>query len=104
MSVTLENNILHIYQGDGYYDVNVRFEADRIKKLIEEVGVKGGHVGWTLKYYDPTKDYTHYDEPLSNHDFGRKVRWLMDEVKELIKTKKIKAKIITFKDRPQKCY
>jgi len=95
MEVSIQGKLLYMTTGTGYYDLNKTLKVSEITTLIEEVGVRGGHVGWRLM----TKDDQEY-----GHDFGRGCRPVMEEVKNLIESGEINAKIVIEKDKPQKCY
>jgi len=97
--VKLFDDILIIKTGDGYYDINTTFEANKIFELIEEEGVRGGHIGWKLKMKSDR-----FACGYVTFDFGRKYYGIMEEVKELIQSGKLKAKINILKDMPTKCY
>lgn len=100
--VTVHDGLLSIYTGSGYYDLNETYDATKIFELVQEVGVRGGHIGWQLK--SKSNKYESIGQDYETFDFGRKYCHVMEEVKKLIKSGKINAKITVLKDRPTKCY
>jgi len=102
--VEIKNGIMSIFEGDGFYDLHTRFDIKNLRKLVEEIGVKGGHVGFKILYFNPLGEYCNTEEELSSYDFGRKQRWAMDLLKDLMDRKVIKMELIQEFDKPTKCY
>lgn len=102
--IEIKNEIMTIFEGGGYYDLKARFDVNNLRELVEEIGVKGGHIGFKIKYFNPLADYCNTEQELSSYDFGRKQRWAMDLLKELMEKKIIKMKLIQEFDKPTKCY
>jgi hypothetical protein len=93
----IENGVLILSSGSDYYDTNHRIPVSDVIGLCEEVGVRGGHVGWGIKVKDN-------NAPFRTISMGRKERMMMDEVKDLIESGAIKADIETIHNQPQKGY
>lgn len=84
---------INISSGDGYYDVNCSFPIEELLEIVEEVGVKGGHIGWQLKF-----------ETKPSYDFGRKYHYIMKELLEYVKDNDLEVKHTVLNDVPTKCY
>lgn len=100
-TVNIKDGILIIKEGDGYYDTRASFEVDKLIRLVEFVGVKGGHVGWELRYMDLDRNGEWFE---NGWDFGRKVRGIMEEVKKLINSGELKIEYEMRLDEPTRCY
>lgn len=79
--------------GSGYYDVNYSFPIEELEEIIEEVGVRGGHIGWQIKL-----------KTMNGYDFGRNHHGILSELLDYVKKEKLKVKHTILKDRPTKCY
>lgn len=99
--IKIDGDALVLSSGDGYYDINYRFPVSDVISLTEEVGVRGGHVGWSVAIRTD-KYLKTLGQNYETIDMGRKDYPLMEELKELIKKKKLKIKILQLNDVPQK--
>lgn len=99
--VKIKDNILIIKEGDGYYDVRTSFEIDKLIAMVEEVGVKGGHIGWRFIYKDLGRDGEWFE---NEYEFGRKVRDIMEEIKGMIDEGRLNIEYRVELDVPTRCF
>lgn len=99
--VIIKDGILIIHEGDGYYDTRESFEIDKLVKVIEEIGVRGGHVGWSIVHKKLDEKGEWYESEMM---MGRKIRTILEEIKELIDTKKLKIGYEIRTDVEQRCF
>ena len=101
MKVFIKEGVLTYFEGSSYYDLRESFEVDKLVKLIEEVGVRGGHIGWSLAYKKLGSNGEWY---VDEYQFGRSVREAMEMTKDLIEKGKLKIEYELRTDVPTRCF
>jgi hypothetical protein len=99
--VFMKGNILVIHEGDDYYDTKESFEIDKLVKIIEEVGVKGGHIGWSIVHKKLDSDGEFRETEMM---MGRKIRDIMEKIKEMRVKGDLKIGYEVREDMPTKCF
>ena len=98
--VYLKDGILRIYEGDGYYDTDISYELDKVVRVKEEVGVKGGHIGWSIYH----KKLDGGEWVVREDQMGRKSKRLMKELQGLVTEKKLDIELDVEKGVVARCY
>jgi hypothetical protein len=89
----VDDEVLILNSGLGHYDIKEAFLLKELEGLEELVGVRGGHIGWSLK-----------SEGNKEYDFGRKYYEMMELVKKLIDDGTLKIKYTCKTNQEQRGY
>jgi len=100
-TVKIVDNLLVIHEGNDFYDTRCSFEIDKLIKVVEDVGVKGGHVGWSFCHKKLDSDGNLFE---AEYMMGRKVKPILEEVKELIDSGELNLEYEKREGMKQRCF